>query len=234
MKILNENVNSFMTLKFDFHGIRIINTFLEPTSFSLYVNITSVIDPKSSAEFSAIQTEGAIAFQKLYFWLEAVLPGIVMIDCGDKLGFNFSAMVGNMMMHCPGEPLDDLLVRMLHSKMVAIVGKKLIIREVKLNGKDSMTSYTFVPNTHGYGLPKTVREYLDLPSVFKTPWWTRSDGFCFEFVKGKNVKEKLSDIYGDITDPLVEFEETLRRGTQEGAQPLAPIIELDKWKPKKL
>lgn len=234
MKVRNEIVNNFMTITFKFPSVRVIHSVLEPVVFNLDLNLTSLADISKPKEFTEIQAEGNIAFQKLYFWLESVLPGVVMVDATDKAGFGFSALVGNIIMHCPGEPIDELLVRMLHSKISAIVGSKLIIGEITLGADESGTSYTFVPDGYGYHLPETVRSYLDLPSLNKKPWWCRKDGFCFEFVKGKDIKEKLEVLYAGIPDPLEEYEANLREALSGKSQASAPIIEHDTWKPKKL
>lgn len=234
MKIRNEVVNNFMTMNFKFQGIRLINTFLEPAAYTLDVNLTSLADFRSPGDFKEIQLEGTIAFQKLCFWLEAVLPGVVMVDGADETGFGMSTILGNIIMHCPGEPSDELLVRMLHSKISAIVNSKLIVGEIVLGADDNCSTFTFVPNAHGYFLPNSVREYLNLASLYKVPWWARKDGFCFEFVKGNSIKEKLTDIYKDIPDPLVEFEVSLRESLSGVTRAPAPVIEHDKWKPKKI
>lgn len=234
MKVRNEIVNNFMTITFKFSCVRVIQSVLDPVLFNLNLNLTSLADISKPETFSGIQIEGNIAYQKLYFWLESVLPGVVMVDATDKVGFGFSALVGNIIMHCPGEPVDELLVRMLHSKISAIVNSKLIIGEIILSADESGTSYTFVPDEHGYNLPDTVRAYLDLPSLNKKPWWCRKDGFCFEFVKGKDVKEKLEVLYSDIPDPLEEYEINIREALSGKTHAPAPIIEHDTWKPRKL
>lgn len=233
MKVFNEVVNNYMTLEFKFPVIRFIDSILEPTAFTLNMNLTAVADARNPESFNHIQAEGSIAYQKIYFWLESVLPGILMVDCSENLGISLSSLVGNMMMHCPGPPIDEMVVRMIHSKLSTITNGKLIVGEMTLLADDSSTSFTFMPAEQGYYLPKTVKEYIDLPSLYKHPWWMRNDGFCFEFVKGKSVKDKLSDIYDGITDPLAEYEDSIRKATTGDDTP-AKIIEHGTWKPKKI
>lgn len=234
MKVRNEVVNNFMTIGFKFQAVRIIGGYLEPVSFDLKINLTSLADISKPEAFDDIQAEGTIAFQKLYFWLESVLPGVVMVNATEKAGFGLATLVGNIIMHCPGEPMDELVVRMMHSKLATIVESKLIIGELTISADENATAYTFVPNMHGYHLPKTVKEYINLPSLYRTPWWARKDGFCFEFVKGKNIKEKLETIYEGVLDPLGEYETSIRK--KIGVDPRSPasIIEHEKWKPKKI
>jgi len=233
MKIGSKHINSYMGLKFEFAGVRILHEMLYSTRWSLEVNLVAV-DCRKHKSTDAMQRQGNVAFQKLYFWLESVLPGVVLTNVNNPVSLSIAGSVENVMLFCPDEPTDDLFVRLLHSKLSAIAGDNLHIGEIKLNASDTTTTYTFCVDETGYHLPTTVKEYIDLPSLYKKPWWVRDDGFSFEFLKKRGMKGKLTDLYAGLEDPLKEFEGLLVDGIPDLITEPAEIIQVEKWKPKQV
>jgi hypothetical protein len=234
MKIGTEDVKSFMTLKYNFPGVRILEDCLSPTYWSVNVNLVAVDYDKNSHPVSTMQANGSIAYQKAYYWMESMLPGIILTNIDNKFGLSIATTATNPMMYCPGDPTDDLLVQLIHAKLAAITNNHLYIGEITLDSNDTSAGYTFCRLKDGYTLPDKVKDYVDLPSLHRKPWWHRDDGFCFEFLKQKNNKEKIADIYKDVFDPLKEFEEMLINEQEYTQKEPAEIIHVDKWKPKKV
>lgn len=234
MKIGTEDIKSFMTLNYKFQGIRILDDALIPTSWTLRANLVAAGYGKDRETLDLVQESGSIAYQKAYFWIDLMLPGIILTNVRNKFGLTIATSSSNTMMYCPSDPTDDLIIQLIHAKLTAITNQSLHIGEITLEGTDSSASYTFSLPKTGYTLPETVKEYVDLPSLHRKPWWHRDDGFCFEFLKQRSNKEKIADIYGDVCDPLKEFEEALMvTSTGVGREP-AEIIQVERWKPKKV
>ena len=223
-----------MSLKFQFSGIRALNEILYSTRWDLEVNLVAV-DYNKSKSSEEMQAKGNVAFQKIYFWLETVLPGVILINVNNPVSMSIANAVDNLMLYSPDEPTDDLFVQLLHAKLSAIAGDFLHIGEIKLNASDTTTTYTFNVDSVGYQLPSKVRDYVELPSLYTLPWWHRNDGFSFEFLKRKGMKGKLVELYKDLQDPLREFEDLLLDDVLSTIpnEP-AEIIQMEKWKPRQV
>jgi hypothetical protein len=241
MKKINKNdIKSFMTLNFDFAGTRIMEKYIFPVEWKLKVNLVAV-DYGSDRTHKEMHTASGITYQKLHFWLESCLPDVVMLDSANEVGMLVVSKIDNIMMHCPGDPTDDLLVRLIHAKLSSIAGDNILIKEVYLESNDSSASYTFALTDIGYDLPATVKEYVNLRSLHTTPWWARNDGFSFEFLAPAEGDIAPEEIFKNVSDPLQEFENALLGGfgmitevmpTDAKDNKPAQIIQLDKWKPK--
>lgn len=238
MKKVNKNdIKSFMTLNFEFAGTRIMDRYLFPVEWKLKVNLVAV-DYGTNRTDKEMQTASGLAYQKIHFWLESCLPDVVIVDTGNEVGMDVISKVDNIMMHCPGEPSDDMIVRLIHSKLSTIAAENILIREVYLESSDSPASYTFMLTDLGYDLPALVSDYTDLKSLHSTPWWERYDGFSFEFLAPADSETTPEEIFKDVADPLQEFENALLNGfgtiteiVSAETKP-AEIIKIDKWKPK--
>lgn len=236
MRINNSEVKNYMTLKFAFNGIRIIDNSLDPVEWELSVNMVGVDVLEASQE--RIQELGSMAYQKVYYWLDSIMPGIVIVDVADEMGVNIANYVENMMMYCPGEPTDDVLIQLIHAKCTAIAGPHLRIGEMVLSSSDTSASYTYAgPDSFGQpSLPKKTGDYMEQESMYSVPWWDRPDGFCFEFIRIEGDDETpLDELYGDVIDPLKEFEKSFNHRKLEliPNEP-AEIIHVEKWKPRKV
>jgi hypothetical protein len=238
MKKVNKNdIKSFMTLNFEFSGTRIMEKYIIPVEWELKVNLVAV-DYGTSRSMKEMQTASGMAYQKLHFWLESCLPDIIAVNTANEVGMDIVSKVDNIMMHCPDEPTDDLIIRMLHSKMSTIVSDNIFIKEAVLSSSDSPATYTFCLADTGYDLPAKVSNYTNLPSLHETPWWERYDGFSFEFLSPPNSDILPEEIYERVSDPLQEFENALLSGfgtiteiISADTKP-AEIIHIDRWKPK--
>lgn len=237
MKIGKQEVGSYMTMKMDFPGIRMLDNILCPTKWNLEIDVVALdIGPKALTQ-SEIQMNGGLAYQKLYFWMETCLPMCIFVDTENHIGMSIAAASDNNMMYCPDEPTDDMLVRLLHSKLTAISDGHLFIGQVRMESTDTNAMYTYTVPAEGAGLPAKVKDYVSDASLFRKPWWDRADGYSFELTRPKGCKETLDQLYGHLQDPLLEFDNTVMASTfafDETTIPNEPaeILQVDKWQPR--
>jgi len=236
MKISNSEVKNYMTMKFNFGGVRFYENMLNPVEWELSVNVVGV-DVEGDTK-NAIRELGSLAYQKIYFWLDSNLTNVVVCDVNEEMGFNVCNVVDNMMMYCPGEPTDDLIIQLLHAKLTSLAGKNLFIGEMTLSSTDTSASYTFCgPDKYqGQVLPKKTADYVSYEALHKIPWWARDDGYCFEFLRlDPDDTTPLEIMFKDIEDPMKRFEKSLIDGYDEVYQTEtkpAEIIQVERWHPK--
>lgn len=231
MKIGKTIVRSYMTLKHSFSGIRLQETILTPVDWNIEVQMASIERPGRSHE--EFERSVAIAYQKIYYWLDINLSRCIMVDVTNPTDLYISHMVGNVAMHYPGSPGDDMLVELLHAKLSKLAGKDIFIGQVSASGSDLSVKYSFDVQDSHYNLPAKTNEYLeDIEAKEEIPWWFRDDGFCFDFLKSPNA-ELDNEMFNSIVDPMEEFYAMLDQLSEENKEP-ATIVRLDKWKPKKV
>lgn len=223
-------VPQYMNIVHKFAGIRSDGGYLQSTNWELKLQLVG------NALIENHMERNQMAFNKILFWLESTLNNVIVFDPSDENSSVIAGMSENIFLLTPELPSDDVLIRVLHSKLTAIANNEVVIGEMTLETEGMPVSYTF--NNHdGYDLPETVKDYIpDMVSLFKEPWWDRNDGYSFEFLKKRGDKRKIADIYNDIIDPLSEFEESVANYTELTMTPHteAEIIKPNKWNPKKV
>lgn len=229
-------IRSFLTLEYDFSGIRIVERELIPVHWSLTINL--VPSQKKRKNLEEIAQKAELTYQRLYFWLESVLSNVIVVNTTNTLGMTIAATSSNVMMMCPDEPYDEVIVEMLHSKLTALSSGNMLIGEIHLKGDDVTASYNFDCPDGEYNLPQTVKDYISIPSKYNSPWWMRNDGFCFEFLKPEEQKEVPDEKYfGNIRDPMLDFDSTMKELSGIDSFPIeeqATIIQVERWKPRKV
>lgn len=223
-----------MTMEFEFAGIRIIEKELVPVQWKLTATLIPSQKKRVSDDILARNTE--MAYQRLYFWLETNLPNIITVGSENITGLAIAHATDNAMMLCPGEPFDELLVELLHSKFTALVAGNMVIGELTLRSSDTTATFSFDCPDSMYALPSTVTEYVPALSLYQLPWWARNDGFCYEFLKPADSADIPNDVFfGAIEDPMVQFEYSMDElmGDHPGVEQ-ADIIQVEKWKPQKI
>jgi len=234
MNINKIQIKNHMTLEYEWSGIRIVDDVLVPVDWKLNIDFVATSNKKSKAEVENISRS---AYQRMYFWLDINLPNIIIVDTTNEVGMNIANAADNIMMYCPSDCSDEVLIQCIHSKLSVLADKDLIIGEITLKSTDTPIKYTF-NYIDEYDLPKLVSEYIEGITMHDIPWWLRKDGFCFEFGKPEDFNEiSKEEFFKDIVDPLAEFEkmmnENLEENTQQEKAP-AEIIQVEKWKPKKV
>jgi hypothetical protein len=229
-------IKSHMTLTYNFTGIRIMDSSLTPVDWELHVDLVATAKAGKSRE--DLEYNASVAYQKIYFWLDTNLPQIVVVDVGNEDDLYIANLSSNIMLYCPDVPSDDMIIQLLHSKITALAGNDLIVGEVHLKGSDTTLQYTFDCSDGDYLLPATVAEYYtDGTSRDTEPWWTRDDGFCFEFIRPEKTELTDEELFKDITDPLDEFRKWINESTDVHiglAKEPAKIVQVERWKPKKV
>lgn len=233
-------IKSHMTLAYDFTGIRLQEGCLTPVDWTLTVDL--VATGKKGKTREEIEDDAGFTYQKIYFWLDTNLPNILIVDVGTEDDLYIANLSSNIMMYCPGNPGDDTIVQLLHSKISALAGTGLVVGEMKIKGSDTSLEYTFDCSDGDYELPATTAEYYTEGTTRdEIPWWTRDDGFCFEFVRPPEVEgtPKVSDeeLFKDISDPMDDFRKVMTELTDIHigiAKEPARIVQVERWKPKKV
>jgi len=225
-----------MTLTYSFTGIRVFDNLLTPVDWELSVDMVATMKPGKERE--DLEYNASVTYQKIYFWLDTNLPNIVVVDVNNETDLYISNLSSNIMMYCPSIPADDVIIQLLHSKLVSLSGEDLVIGEMQLKGSDTSLKYTFDCADGEYMLPTTVAEYYPEGTARDVkPWWTRDDGFCFEFIRPTDTDLDDSELFGDILDPLDEFYKWVKESDNEDSpagitKEPAKIVQVEKWKPK--
>lgn len=236
MKRGKQVIRSYMTLAYEFTGMRLQEGHLTPVDWTLTVNlIASMKKGKSKAEG---EYKASVIYQKLHFWLETNLPGIIFVDVSDEDDLYIANLSSNITMYCPGNPGDDMIIQLLHSKLSALSGAELEVGEIHLKGSDTSLQYTFDCPDGDYTMPTATAEYYTEGSARdEIPWWNRNDGFCFEFIRPGDTEITDEELFKDIVDPLDDFERIVAEMTDAHigiVKEPAKIVQVEKWKPRKV
>lgn len=227
-------IKSHMTLEYEFSGIRIQQTVLTPVYWKLTVDL--VATGKKGKTKEEVECEASICYQKIYYWLDTNLHNIVMVNVEDEDDLYIANLSSNIMMYCPGNPGDDLIIQLLHSKITSLANSELIVGEMHLKGSDTALQYTFDCSESEYSLPTQASEYYTEGTVKdEAPWWLRDDGFCFEFVRPVDSTASDEELFGEIIDPMDEFHKAVLEVVDTHISLVkepAKIVQVEKWKPK--
>jgi hypothetical protein len=231
-----QHIRSYMTLVYEFTGIRMQDGYMMPVDWTLGVSL--IISEKKGKSRDELELKASKVYHKIYFWLDTNLPNIIAVDVNSEEDLLIANLSSNIMMYCPDSPTDNLIIELLHAKMTALAGDDLIIGGIKLQASDSNLEYIFDTSDGTYSMPETTEEYYtEGKARDETPWWFRDDGFCFEFIRPDDIELTDEELFKDITDPLDEFyrrlEESIDETTGTIKEP-ARIVQVEKWKPKKV
>lgn len=229
-------IRNYMTMNFEFTGIRIQDGYFTPVDWELSVDL--VVAVKKSKSKEDIEFNAGIVYQRLYFWLDANLQNIVLADVSSENDLYIANLSSNITMYCPGNPSDDLVIRLVHSKLSILAGNDLGIGEIKLKASDTSLQYTYDCVDGDYELPATTIEYYTEGTCRDLlPWWERNDGFCFEFVRPSDAEGSNAEIFSGIIDPMVEFDRVISEMENTNISMVkepARIVQVEKWKPRKV
>jgi len=237
MNIKKTQIHNHMTLEYGWTGIRIPEDNLVPVNWFMTVDFVAAGQKSKSRE--ELEKIAQLAYQRMYFWLDINLSNIIIVNTDNDLGMDIANAAGNIMMYCPNDCSDEMIIQCLHAKLSALAGKDLIIGQMTLKSDDTSAKYTFNSLDGQYELPDLVSQYILGETMHKTPWWTRRDGFCFEFGKPEEFKDITPEVFfEDIRDPLVEFEKSIAQSFEAAIEEIqnaekkpAEIIQIEKWKP---
>ena len=236
MKSGKHFIRSHMTLGYNFSGIRLQDNLLIPVDWE--INIDLVVVDKKNKTYEEIEYHAGIIFQKVYFWLDTNLPNILAVDVSNQTDLYIANLTSNIMMYCPGNPDDDMIAQLLHSKISVLSNDSLVVGEITVKASDTSLKYTFSTKDGHYGLPSSTKEYCNNGICRDDkPWWARDDGFCFEFIRPAEMNIDDNELFGNIIDPMSEFKRIISEmSNSEMTPPKEParIVQVEKWKPKKV
>ena len=236
MQIGKHKIKNHMSLEYDFAGIRILNGSLIPVDWHISADLVAM-DKKGKLSAEELEYNATVAYQKLFFWLDTNLPNIVIVDVNNPEDLYIANLSANIMMYCPATPYDDVIVQLLHSKLSVLADNSLFVGDLRIKASDMTVRYTYALDVGGYSMPKTTEEYYPEGKTRDAlPWWSRNDGFSFEFVRPDESELTDEELYGDIVDPLTEFYKIVDDATENtlGTKEPARIVQVEKWKPKKV
>jgi hypothetical protein len=236
MIVGKHRIKNHMSLEYNFTGIRILSGCLIPVDWHVSVDLVA-LDRKNKLKDDA-ELNASITYQKLFFWMDTNLPGIVAVDVTDEDDLYLANLSSNIMMYCPAEPYDDVIARLLHSKLSALSEENLIVGEIRIKGSDMSVQYSYDVDITGYDLPSSTADYYTEGAARDSkPWWARNDGFSFEFIKPLDTGMSDEDLFKDIVDPLDEFTKAMSEVSDNNINAYkepARIVQVEKWKPKKV
>lgn len=230
-------IRSYMSMNYKFTGIRLQESTLTAVDWCLIINLVAKSGKVKKKEDE--QRIASLAYQRIYFWLDSNLPGILAVDVENPDDMYIANLSSNIMMYCPGNPSDDLIIQLLHSKLSALAGDSLIIGEISLTGSDTSLKYTFDSDNGEYEIPDNTADYYSEGTARDTKaWWTRNDGFCYEFIRPAGIDIPDAELFRDINDPMDEFARMIAEINDNDVPGLmaepARIVQVEKWKPKKV
>lgn len=222
-------------MSFEFSGIRLQDGYSTPVDWELLVNLTLTKRKDKSKEET--EARASIIYQKLYFWLDTNLQYVLTVNVENEDDLYLANLSSNITMHCPGNPSDDLIIRLIHSKLSTLAGGDINIDEIKLKASDTSLQYSFDSVDGEYELPLTTEYYTAGSCRDTDPWWIRNDGFSFEFARPEDSTLTDDEVFSGIVDPLIEFDKIVSAmaETQLGSvREPARIVQVEKWKPRKV
>lgn len=234
MAVGKHRIKNFMTLEYEFVGTRIIDQSLTPVSWSLKINLVSANSKGKTRE--EIEENANLTYQKIYFWLDTNLPNVVLVNVADENDLYIANLSSNIMLYCPGKATDDMMIQLLHAKITSLVNHSLFVGEMELKGSDTTLRYTFDCPNGDYMLPLRIKDYYTEGTPRdEFPWWTRDDGFCFEFIRPEGTTSTDAELFGEIIDPMDEFYSVMTGIDDIGiVREPARIIQTERWSPKKV
>ena len=236
MTVGKHKIRSHMTLEYDFTGIRLQEGCFTPVDWKLTVDL---IAPRGTTQKSKEDSElkAGMTYNRIHFWLDTNLTNVIVVDATNEDDLYLANLSANITLYCPGDVSDDHVIQLIHSKLSALAAGTMVVGEMQLKGSDTSAAYTFDCPDGAYELPVSPSEYIEGEARDEEAWWFRNDGFCFEFIKpvaaeGETIPE---DIFGDIVDPMTEFERMVQEATESFVGIIkepARIVQVEKWKPK--
>lgn len=239
--MFNCDVEAYMTLEHKLWGVRVLDGKFSIGQWQLVINFAGIDNPDADPETHQIQL--AATYQKLNYWLEYFLDSALFVNAAKEelTGPLCELALENSTLLLPGDPTDDLIIRVLHSKISVLAGEFLLIGKISLKCTDTASTFNYTNNASGYKLP--CANYVGDSPVHLLPWWERDDidtydynfddldeGTLEEARKDLNTGYILQEIVNDIYRTLSP-DEDVRPGS------IAEIISIDdtnKWTPKEV
>ena len=116
MKRGKDIIRNYMTLEYEFTGIRVQESYLTPVDWKLTVNLVAFEKKRRTKKDTEIKL--GIVYQKLYFWLDTNLPNIIVVDVSKDDDLYIANLSSNIMMYCPGSSGDDVVIQLFNILLI--------------------------------------------------------------------------------------------------------------------
>lgn len=161
--------NTYIVLKREFTAIRVFEYSMTPVTFTLKIEC-SLPHNKTKTPSEQIK-QSSVAHQLINIWLANVLDDVVVVDPTTEMGEFLLATTENNIMTTPGNPDDNVLARLIHSKLSTIAKGNIHISKLVLVSSDTDHTERHWTGTD-YLLPESSYKDDD-ETVHSDPWWKR-------------------------------------------------------------
>jgi hypothetical protein len=238
MKKVKSFGRNCLTLNYDFTGLRVRDALFIPVKWNLTIDFNIIAKNNYlKKEYSPEELKRGfnINNQRLYYFLDVNLPNAMLVDATVEEDVDLANMSSNMMVYFPGEVNDFTFAKLLHSKLSILSEDIFEVGQISIKADDTFLQYTYNHEGDDYDLPMLTEDYCKFGKMRdKSCWWARNDGFCFEFLRPDDTKLTDEELYGNIIDPLSEFEDLILDENDNNIKEPAKIVQIEKWKPKKI
>lgn len=205
--------------EFTFIGIKIIDYTLIPVEWTLELYM---LGDDSKVERTKI------VFQKIVFWIDSLLNGIVALNANDDFSLLLASETENSVMSFPDIPTEDVMIQMIYEKLKMLSEGCLIFEQIKLYCNDSDVTYSFRPDSNDRTTLPDI-SYMQLTETkFKEPWWKRatSDMNDFNYQEDVESDNSVHDMKNISEDILITFEKELLKSMSAVEETEATVIDI--------
>lgn len=178
-------------LALDFKAIRVVGNRLVPTHWKLQAEVL-YDEPEDDTTGAQDEVEIQVAIAKIKYWLENSLSGSLLISVDNEWAYEAffdedgRCTSGNNIVLLPGDPADDMIAEIIHSKMNAFGGETLEFGVIELTSDDKTgLSYMFT-GVGEFNLPE-MKEWVGDRAYFDKPWWARDDASTMDVIPGDDA-----------------------------------------------
>ncbi len=207
----------FVRLSFSFEAITVIqNEFIS-------VAWDFVIDVLPENDLSLESSEIAGAFTKIRYWIDEIVNGSLIFSANNKWANttflkNSKLTVGNNLILLPGPITDQVIARVMHSKLVALSGGNLLVGPLELSRADGYGISIYFTGENN-DLPN-IASWIGKRSFFPVPWWQRDDSSTIDIVPAPKDDLTVSPGYAISLDFLINKRRHKRRKKAEIIRPI--------------
>jgi hypothetical protein len=173
--MINSTSDGELFLRFttSFSGIRVIDSKLMPTKWTLKTDLI-LQDELDDFDFNFI-------LMKVKFWFEQLINNSVFFAMENEWAIEsfLASDLENNTVLIPGDPTDDLLTMVFHSKLNALGEGKVIFGGLDLQS-DTSSGLGFIFLGNGTSCLPTMTEWIGERTFFTNPWWNRDDASAID------------------------------------------------------
>jgi hypothetical protein len=199
----------FVRLSLAFRAIKVVQNHFVSGSWEFTVDIM----PNSDLSISSTEICGA--FAKIKYWVEEIVNGSIMFAHTNQwaveqfFGSPENEPVANNIVLLPGPAADDLIAKVLHSKLQALSNNHLILGPIEVSSADGIGISIFYTGENS-DLPN-MEQWVGKRSFFDEPWWRRDDSSTLDVVPTDADNIDIKPQFAESLDFLVAQPRKKRR-----------------------